>query len=307
MFKRILLPLDGSELAETVIPVANDLAKHYKAKLILFHVLEKEVPDTIHGERHLGQVEEARAYLNALADQVRVGGVEVEIDLHEPRQANVAQSISEHARELQADLVVLCAHGRGGLRDILIGGIAQQVIHQETIPVLFIRPDQVANLKPDGWKLILVPFDGKPNHETALPVAASLAETYDARLRLLTVVPTADTLPSDEAAVGRLLPASTVMALDLAAQEAKEYLQRVANNLAQKNLSVSGLVLRGDTVSGIIETVDTEKVDLIVMATHGHHNLSAFWAESTMPKILSKSPVPVLFVREIQEENESPG
>ena len=304
MFKRILVPLDGSKLAETVIPIASDLAKRYKAKLILFHVLEKEVPDAIHGQRHLGQVEEARNYLNTLADQLAADGVRVETDLHEPRQASVAQSISEHARELKIDLVVLCAHGRGGLRDILIGSIAQQVIHEETIPVLFVRTDQTENVKKKGWKGILVPLDGKSFHETALPVAVSLATKYEARIRLLTVVPTVETLPSKEAALSRLLPASTMMALDYSAQESKEYLQRIAQGLSKQGVTVSGIVLRGETVPRIIETVESEGIDLIVMATHGHRNLDAFWAESTMPKVLSKSPVPVLFVREISEEDE---
>ncbi len=305
MFKRILIPLDGSKLAETVIPIVSDLAKRYQARVILFHVLEKEVPESIHGQHHLGQGEEARNYLTAIADQLTANGGQVEIEVHEPRQANVAQSISEHARDLQIDLVVLCAHGRGGLRDILIGSIAQEVIHQETIPVLFIRPGQMESVNKIAWKVILVPLDGKPVHETALPVAVSITAKYKASLRLLTVVPTSETLRTKEAAISRFLPASTVMALDLSAQESKDYLQNIARGLSSQGVTVSGIVLRGDAVSRIIETVASEGIDLIVMATHGHRNLDAFWEESTMPKVLSKSPVPVLFVREIREEDQS--
>ncbi len=303
MFTRILIPLDGSKLAETVIPVASDLARHYHARLILFHVLEKDVPETIHGQRHLGQGKEAHEYLNALAAQISTNGIEVEIDVHEPRQANVALSISDHARELQADLVVLCAHGSGGLRDILIGSIAQQVIHQETIPVLFIRPEPSAKVGIEPWKVILVPLDGNQVHETALPIAASVAAKYKASLRLLTVVPTAETLRNKEAAISRLLPASTVMALDLSAQESKDYLQKISRDLFGQGIPVSGLVLRGDPVSRIIETVEADQIDLIVMATYGHRNFDAFWEESATPNVLSRSPIPVLFVREMREDD----
>jgi len=302
MFKRILVPLDGSELAESVLPTAIDLAKHYQATLILFHALEKDVPVTIHGQYHLGKRDEAHKYLESLSDQFVADGVQVEIDVHEPRLTDVARSISEHARELQAELVILCAHGNGGLRDIIIGSIAQQVIYLETIPVLLIRPDQVKNVSKNGYKTILVPLDGNPVHESALPIAASLALKYQAGLRLLSIVPTSDHLKAKEAAIGRILPASTLLALDLSAQESKEYLEKIAFDFSSQGIPVSGQVLRGNVASLILETVELERIDLVVMASFGHHNFEAFWEESTTPKVLSKSPVPVLIMKETKGE-----
>ncbi|PKN83707.1 MAG: hypothetical protein CVU46_16295 [Chloroflexi bacterium HGW-Chloroflexi-8] len=302
MFKRILVPLDGSKLAESVLPTALDLAKHYHSTLILFHVLEKDVPTSIHGQYHLGKLDEAREYLESLSDHFVADGIRVEIDLHEPRQTDVARSISEHARELRADLIILCAHGYGGLRDIIIGSIAQQVIYLETIPVLLIRPDQVKNDSIEGFKTILVPLDGNPVHESALPIATSLALKYGADLRLLSIVPTSEHLKSKEAAIGRILPASTLLSLDLSAQESKEYLKKIAFEFSNQGVYVSGQVVRGNVVSRILETVKLEKIDLVVMASFGHRNFDAFWEESTTPKVLTKSSAPVLIMKETKGE-----
>jgi nucleotide-binding universal stress UspA family protein len=301
MFKRILVPLDGSDLAASVLPLAKDVALRFQATLILFHVLEKDVPETIHGQRHLAHEKEACEYLGELALELISAGIPVETEVHENPASDVARSIREHARELQADLVLLCAHGRGGLRDILIGPIAQQVIQQETIPVLFVRPETGAVSQRAEWKNILVPLDGNEVHEAVLPVAMQVATAFSARIRLLTVVPVAGTLPGKESAIGRILPGSTLMALDYAADEAKEYLERVTRQLLQKGVPTSGIVLRGDPVNRIIETIENEKLDLVLVATYGHSNLDAFWEESVTPKVMGKSPVPVLFVRHARE------
>ena len=151
MFKRILVPLDGSNLAEKVLPFARYLAERLQATLILFHVVEKDAPNEIHGQHHLREVAEARAYLDQMAVQLSSAGVSIMQDVHEVQEAGVAQTIRDHAEELQADLIVLCAHGNGGLRDMIFGSIAQQVIRQGTVPVLFIRPgygEQAADANP---------------------------------------------------------------------------------------------------------------------------------------------------------------
>jgi nucleotide-binding universal stress UspA family protein len=308
MFKHILVPLDGSELAETVLPVVSDLAKRFQATVILLHILEKDVPETVHGQRHLGQSNEARQYLSTLTGQLAASGILVEMEVHEARESNVAESISDHARELKADLVVLCAHGRGGLRDVIIGSIAQQVIQQETIPVLLIHSEQMPRAEAIAWKQIAVPLDGSSIHEAALPIAASIATKYEANIRLLSVVPTMETLRTKdaEAAIGRMLPSSTVAVMDFSAQELQKYLQKISQRMSGQGLTVSGIVLRGDPAPKIIETIETEGLELIVIATSGRRNFDAFWEESLTPKILSKSLIPALLLREARAEGSTP-
>jgi nucleotide-binding universal stress UspA family protein len=303
MFKRLLVPLDGSSLAETVLPPAVYLAEHFHGTIILFHAIEQGAPATVHGQRHLLQAEEAATYLDQLAAKIARPGVEIEKNVHSVEEAHVARSIIEHVTELNADLIMLCAHGRGSLRDVLIGSIAQQVIQIGTTPVFFVRPGNAGDAEqPYQCRTILIPLDSTPNHEPALPIATEMAEQFGAKLQLLTVVPTAGTLSAERAATGMLLPTTMTAVLELAQRGAVEYLENVSARLLAGGISVTALVARGDPPTAILNAAERESADLIVMATHGHGNLDAFWSGSVTPKVLSKTGVPVLLVKVLGEE-----
>lgn len=303
MFKRILVPLDGSSLAEAVLPVARYMAERFQAALILLHIIEKGAPERVHGQRHLQQASDAREYLAQIAARLSQDGITVEQEVHEKQESGVAHSIYSHAEELYADLIALCAHGHGGLRDMLFGSIAQQVIRQGNIPVLFIRPDQSKSTTDFQYRQLLIPLDGLQAHEIALPVGAAVASHCHAAIKLLTVVPTAETLPAKQAVTGRLLPGTTMMTLDASVQQAEEYLLKIARDLLGQGLTVSVTVSRGDAASKMMEVVETEKIDMIVMGTHGHYGFDASWEGSLTPKVLSSSHVPVLLVKGKHDDN----
>jgi nucleotide-binding universal stress UspA family protein len=296
VFKRFLVPLDGSNLAEQVLPFAIYLAKQLQATLILFHVVEKDAPEEIHNQHHLREVPEARLYLKQIAERVSSAGVTILQDVHEVQEVGVAQTICNHAEELETDLIVLCAHGNGGLRDMIFGSIAQQVIHQGQIPVLFIRPEFVSDSVSKPVRKILLPLDGSKEHEVAIPVAVYLATKCAAEIRLLTVVPTSDTLPIKKAITTRVSPRAVTLSLDITAQQAEEYLQAISKEITTKGVPVKGIVLRGSTTSMQIEIITEEDIDLVVMATHGTNALDARWEGSLTPRFLPKTPVPVILV-----------
>ncbi len=300
MFKRLLVPLDGSRLAEAVLPAAVFIAEHFQATIILFHALEQAAPATVHGERHLMQAEEAGSYLAELAARVARPNLTVETNVHPAREADVARSIIEHITELSADLVFLCAHGRSGLRDMVVGSIAQQVISGGTTPVFFVRPSETET--PFECHKILVPLDSEAVHEPAVPVASALAQACGAALSLLTVVPTSGTLSGQRAATGMLLPATMTAVLDLAQRGAVEYLQDLSTRLMAEGVGTTATVTRGEVAPAILSATEREQADLIVLATHGRRSLDAFWSGSVTPKILGRSNVPVLLVRVTGEE-----
>ncbi len=302
MFKRLLVPLDGSTLAEAALPPALFVAECFHATIILFHAIEQAPPATVHGQRHLMEAAEAQAYLDQVAARIARPGVIIEKNVHPAREADVARSIIEHIEELNADLVFLCAHGHGGLRDVLIGSIAQQVIHQGRTPVFFIRPKEDAAEQSYVCRKILIPLDSTPIHEPALPVAVEIAETCGAALHLLTVVPTAGTLSAERAATGLLLPATMTAVLELAQRGAVEYLQEQSARLLAQGVPTTASVSRGEPAPAIVNEAERVGADLIVMATHGRRSFDAFWSGSVTPKVLSKSNVPVLLVRVSGEE-----
>ncbi len=302
MFQRLLVPLDGSRLAESVLPAAVFLAEQTRGTVILFHAIEQGAPATVHGQRHLLQAEEAATYLDQLAERIARPGIAVEKNVHPVRESDVARSIIDHVTELNADLIMLCAHGRGGLRNVLVGGIAQQVIQMGTTPVFFVRPKDGGDERPFECGKILIPLDSTPDHEPALPIAAELAESCGGTLHVVTVVPTAGTLSAERAATGMLLPTTMTAVLELAQRGAVEYLENVSARLLAEGVRVTATVARGDPPVAILNAVEREGADLIVMATHGHGNFDAFWAGSVTPKILAKTDVPVLLVRVLGQE-----
>lgn len=137
---RYLVPLDGSRLAESVLPVVQQMASRFHARVILLHIVEEHPPTVIHGEPHLTGVVQAQAYLEELATRLRSSGIPVEIHVHQEKEENVAHSIVQHFQEMNADLVIMCTHGHGGLRELLFGSKAQQALQQGTQSILLLFP-----------------------------------------------------------------------------------------------------------------------------------------------------------------------
>jgi nucleotide-binding universal stress UspA family protein len=304
MFKRFLVPLDGSHLAESVLPVTLYFAAKFSASIMLFHALEQAAPSTVHGERHLADPREAEVYLNEIAARLSRPNIAVTKHLHTVKQTDVAHTIIEHAIEYENDLVVMCAHGSGGWRARFVSNIAQQVVARGTTPVLFVNPERTVETREYECRKILLPLDGTPQHEPALPVARQIAQTVGASMRLVTVVPTTSTLSAERAGTGTLLPNTMAATLELSQQRAIEYLEKVVSKLSAGQVQATAEVARGEVAAAILDAEDRAKADLVVLATHGRSGVGAFWSGSVTPKVLMQSHAPVLLVRMTTEETE---
>ncbi len=300
MFRRLVVPLDGSRLAEAALPAAAYMAETLGTTVTLLHIIERDAPEAIHGERHLRTPQEAEAYLDEVASRAFPPAVRVERHVHTAATADVPASIVAHGDELAPDLIVMCTHGRGGIGDWLFGNIAQQVVGSGRTPLLLIRPTDTGAQLPFECQRLLVPLDGNAEHEQGLPIAAGLARRTGASLHMLAVVPTLSTLSGRQTttgrATGRLLPGATRAVLDLAQQEAVDYLKRRAAELRAEGVRVSAEVARGDPVKNIVDAAQAIQADLIVLGTHGKTGLDAFWAGSLPPKIAGALHLPLLLV-----------
>ncbi len=296
MFKHLLVPLDGSKLAEAPLVAALALARDIGAEVTLFHAVEKSAPREIHGERHLTGVGEARGYLEELSARIFPPEMKVHIHVHGDEVKNVPQSIAEHAGDLDADLIVMCTHGRGGLRGLMFGRIAQQVSGLATAPVLLVHPS--GPKAPSGFscKRMVVPLDGHPDHEEGLKIAAALARPCGGKLHLIMAVHTLSALSGESAATAKMLPRTTHALLDLAHREAENYLGARIESLRAEGVSATSRVGRGNPVSVIMDFLEKEAADLIVLATHGKTGMDAFWSGSTTPNLTSRARVPLLLV-----------
>jgi nucleotide-binding universal stress UspA family protein len=293
----LLVPLDGSDLAENAMPAAACLAGLYGSSVTLFHVIEEGARDRIHDSRHLTRPDESEAYLLRAAAHYFPAGIPVERHVHTAAVRDVAASIAEHVPELRADLVILCAHGSGGARDWLVGNIAQQVISRSTAPVLLLRPSQ-APPSGGGFPLtsILLPLDGKAEHMAGEAPAASLAQKSGAALHLVSVVPTPATLAGEQAASGRLLPGSTSLLLDMTEESAREFLRMRLEHLKQEGVEATAEVVRGDPAEEIAGLARLRRYDLLVFGTHGKAGTQAFWHRSVAARVLARTRNPVWLI-----------
>jgi len=294
MFKHLLVPLDGSRMAESALQPSLYLARALGATVTLLHVMEHDPPEEIHGEPHLTSLEEAYAYLEALAAR-QPPGATVEVHAHPNPEDDVARSIVEHAAELGVDLIVLCTHGRSSLRRWLFGTIAQQAIAQGRTPVMVVHPT-APNAHPYTCGRILVPLDGDSEHEAGLVVAAELAHVCTAALDLVVVIPTLGTLPLKSTVTARLLPATTRAALEISQETAVAYLAGLAAGVASSGVAGSTKVRRGDPIAMIAQEAEQSGADLIVMATHPKSHMDAFWSGSVAPQVMERTRLPVILV-----------
>jgi nucleotide-binding universal stress UspA family protein len=296
MFKHILVPLDGSTLAEAAIPVAAELSQKLGAEITLLHVIEKNAPQVIHGQRHLTNEEEAKAYLKDVAESKFAAAIEVNIHVHTDEVSRVAASIVQHSGEFTPDLIILCAHGEGGIHDFVVGSIPQQVIASGVIPVLLLQPQEDETIEPYALKMVVSALDGNPNHDSSLDVAADLANAMGADLHLVRVVPTLSTLKAREAAAGTLLPATTNAILEMEEEEAVNYLDEKLKQLYTRGILASAEVERGDPAQEVVKSATNQKADLIVLGTHGKKGMDALWAGSVAPLIVDRTHLPILLV-----------
>ncbi|HEY9594224.1 MAG TPA: universal stress protein [Spirochaetia bacterium] len=298
MLKHLLVPLDGSRMAESALPTAACIAARVGALVTLVHVIEKNAPSEIHEERHLVARDEAERYLSEVAARKVLEGLPVKTHVHEAAVSDVARSITQHTEELAPDLVVMTAHGRGGARRLISGSIAQQVIGLGTTPVLLLwpSPEAAATIVREDWRMILAPIDGDPAHEKGLPVAAELAEAFRCGLHLLMVTPNAGDLSGPRAAMSMLLPSATRLKLELDKAGAEAHLAERAGELRSRGIRTSVEASRGDPARAIVRAAKRVTADAVVMGTHGRAGTVAFWEGSVAARVVARARIPLLLV-----------
>jgi nucleotide-binding universal stress UspA family protein len=295
MFQHLLVPLDGSRLAEAALPAVECIARATNASVTLLHVVEKDSPPTVHGEHHLTRADEAETYLQSLTARLGGLGFPVSHHVHSVEVGDVARSIVDHAMELSPDLIVLSTHGRQGPWSWISGSIAQQVIARGKTPVLVVQP-QEGEAPPFQCRSLLVTLDGNAEHEAGMEAAIGLAQACSASIHLVMAVETPQALSGTWISTWRLSPFATSEVLEMAHRGGNEYLGRQLERIRSLGLEVSAEVGRGRPVQVIRKISEEHKVDLVVMATHGTLGLSAFWAGSLAARFARASRIPMLLV-----------
>ncbi len=292
MYRRILIPLDGSTLAEQVLPWAKMLAVRSKATIVLIQAIPHlHGPLRVDGE--VIQVDEQTEMLQMRAHEYLEEVCKELGNAHIPAASEVrvgapAPAILEFAEGSGIDLIAMTTHGSTGVLDWVYGSVADKVLHGAHVPVLLVRAsDPPAASGP--LKRILVALDGSELAERALEPARQLAVDFDAELSLLRVW--------ERPLYGIEDSPSVMEALERSSREgAEHYITVAAQRLRAQGARVRGATTSGPVAPGILEQAQTLAADLIVMTTHGRSGLGRWVMGSVADGVLRAAMVPVLLI-----------
>ena len=289
MMKTILLPLDGSPLAERALIYATILARRSEAKIALVEAVRAHTfPGVDPSDAQIELTRQAEMYLQSIADRLAADGIDAEVHVY---YDDPVHTILDAASRQRADLIVMSTHGRGGLSRILYGSVADQILRRARIPVLLV-PSIVEHSWPDDGPLsLLVPLDGSELATEALQPARLLTELFAARLTLLRAIqPVPRPLSGDGYAFVPFDEEAEVA-------EAQRYLDDQATRLAGDAIRVETEAVVGEPARIIGEVAREKDVDVVVMATHGHGGLSRVILGSVATATLRHTTAPLLLVR----------
>lgn len=304
MFTHIIVPLDGSTLAECVVPHVLSLTAAYDARVTLLHVLERprdtgtlQPIDPI--KWHLKK-NEASMYLDQLVARFQEAGLKAEKNIQE---GPAAECILNYANNNQADLIILSTHGSSGLSSWNVSSVVQKIILRANKSILLVRAQDTIpeETQPARYARLFIGLDCSARAELALPVAIHLAERYKARLTVATVV--------QKPEIVNRLPVSEEDAEMIARvaehnqKAAAHYLDQISAQLAQTGISLTTrLMVSENQISSLHNIVAEERADMVMLVAHGHSGEGRWPYGSVATSFIAYGTTALLIVQDLTEE-----
>ncbi len=306
MYKRMLVPLDGSKLAEVTLTYAKEVAGRLDIEVVLLHVANPATSDSM---------PMYQSYVDHAAEIVREREVEIQQEEGLSGKSGIPATKAEvvtgyppdeilrYAFEKDVDIILMATHGWSGVRRWILGSVADKVLRASTIPVWLVRAnvpkENIHGLGPGSR--ILVPLDGSELAEMVLPHVETLAqqagrEPIDVILVSViepVVLPASVALPEASLNWGRLSEEHMLRAR----KGVDDYLAKIGDKLKETDVSVRYEVLEGRPADEIIGYAEKSQVDLIIMATHGRSGLSRWAYGSVAERVLMSGASPIFLVR----------
>jgi nucleotide-binding universal stress UspA family protein len=306
MYERMLVPLDGSELAEVVLPYAKELAGRLDIELILLHVFDPHSSES----QFMCQ-----AYIERAAEIAKTRSREVQTKTGvtpegKPVEArgevvtgHPAEEIIRYASEKNIDLILIATHGRTGVRRWVLGSVADKVLRASEVPIWLVRAGIPEEIVHDEWhkRTMLVPLDGSKLAESVLPHVEALTKQRGAELVQVILLRVTEepfiTADYPEASMNLTWEEHVKRIKGHFKQETERYLEGVQKRLVEAGLKVRAEVLMGKPADEIINYAHNNHPNLVVMATHGYSGLSRWAYGSVADKVLHGVSSPILMVR----------
>jgi len=287
MYRKILVPLDGSEAAEGVIELAKNLAVKSGSAITLLHVCKPEYAD--YKRMHSAYIEQtAEKMQRDIAEMCKTAPCYFEGVTATVAPALVdgdpVDGIVRYAAETNASIILMATHGRTGLLCSPMSDITNRVVRSATVPVWLIRtlaPDEIvcAEWPPER---VLVPLDGSKMAENVLPYAKEYAQLFDAEMVLVRVCGAPEISADYPEASMPVSWDDHVKRVHTHYQgQCSIYLETVRDRLTDEGIKVSIETLLGDAAEEIVGYIHQNRCDLVAMTTHGRSGI-ARWAANSL-------------------------
>jgi nucleotide-binding universal stress UspA family protein len=283
----IMVPLDGSELAEHALPLATRVASALGATLVLARITpplttpppawDAMASTHLYEEMVDKAAQAADTYLEEMAQPLRAQGIPVQTVTE---QGVAAPTLIDLMARLQIGLIVMTTHGRSGMARFALGSVADALTRESHVPVLLLRP-LIEEREREPLDHALIPLDGSELAEAALGPAVALAGVLVRSMTLLRVVPKGD----GHAAREEMETSERYMA---------EARARLEAQVAERAL-VEAQVVRGDPSAEIIRRAASH-CDLVIMATHGTTGTQRRVFGSVTDRVLHDTGIPLLLI-----------
>lgn len=280
VYDRILVPLDGSGMAEAALPYVRELAVKLGSRFFLLSACTPGDPL----ERPF------QAYLDKTASQLQEEGLDVTgLCVF----GDVAASILDFADECRIGLIVISTHGSTGTGYWPLGSIANKVIRSSRMPVLLIRPKELERRTEIALDRVLMPLDGSQFAEQIMPYALELVKDGGEVVLLRVIEPVhVPGAPVYKPGMDYSLEYKTGIE-----REAGRYLSHVSAAIAEKGFRASSTLLVGKPAETILDFAEEKGVDLIALSTHGFSGITKWAFGSVASKLIDGSSLPLLLVR----------
>lgn len=306
MFDPILVPLDGSLLAECALPHAIAIARAFDAKVILLRVLDKnqagekaQLFDLVNWQINKTG---AKQYLEKTSARLQKAGLRIGPTVLE---GLVAESITEFSQKQGIKLIILSSHGRSGLSQWGISSVTQKIIFSAPTSVLIIRAHQPATseLIEQQYKRIMVPLDGSRRAENVLPMVTLLARTYQSRIHMVHVVKTPEMARQMPLAREDVELSERIVSRNR--EEAIRYLDLVRQHSPLDGIDIQTHLLTSDNAAAALhELADKEGIDMVVLSAHGYSGYNQWPYGSMVNNFVLYSKVPLLVVQDLPAKEE---
>ena len=289
-----LVPLDGSPLAETILPFVESLARRCRGRMTLLYVApERDVAlgcgDAAADRMARRDHQLAEAYLHDHRRRLTAAGIDADVVVATGRPA---AGIVAEAERLGVELIALSTHGRSGVQAWAHGSVADEVLHTSRTPLMLVRPGDRWAAAPHDVERVVVPLDGSEEAEAALRVAEPLAERCALPIALLRCVePLSLAYIADPGGVPYVGMQAMVAAR---VQEAREYLGAVAGRLRRRGIAVTMQVTVGAAAPSIAAYAHSSAENLVVLASHARARWHRVLVGSVARRIAQTVPTPVI-------------